>query len=142
MISPEFFTSHAINSLKIDTAMTFAGIWCYADDYGRGEDDVDLIKATVWPRRREQSIKRIQDHLDVLAERGLICRYEVNGYRLLHCPSWSEHQKLNRPTPSRIAPCPIHEADDYAEFLSSSDTRTEKFRNFSREAHESLMSKS
>ena len=82
MISPEFFTSHAINSLRIDTAMTFAGLWCYADDYGRGEDDVDLIKATVWPRRREQSIKRVQDHLDTLTDKGLVCRYEVNGYRL------------------------------------------------------------
>lgn len=142
MISPEFFTSHAINSLRIDTAMTFAGVWCYADDYGRGEDDVDLIKAAVWPRRREQSVKRVQDHLDVLAERGLICRYEVNGFLLLHCPSWSEHQKLNRPTPSRIPPCPIHEAPAYDEFLASSDTRTEKYRNVSRETHESLMSHS
>ena len=142
MISPEFFTSHAINSLEIDAAMTFAGLWCYADDYGRAEDDVDLVKATVWPRRRSQTIKRVERHLDELESRGLICRYEVNGFRLLHCPSWSEHQRLNRPTPSRIAPCPIHEAGEYEEFLGSSDTRTEKYRDFSRITHESLMSDS
>jgi hypothetical protein len=140
MISPEFFTSHAINSLRIDAAMTFAGLWCYADDYGRAEDDVDLIKAAVWPRRRDQSINRIRQHLDDLEQRGLICRYTVNDFALLHCPSWSEHQKLNRPTPSKMPPCPIHEARDYDEFLNASDSAREKYRNVSRLAHESLMS--
>ena len=140
MISPEFFTSQAINSLEIDTAMTFAGIWCYCDDHGRGEDDVDLIKAAVWPRRRSQTLKRIERHLDELAARSLICRYTVNGFALLHCPSWSEHQKLNRPTPSKIAPCSVHEPDEYEAFACGSDTRMEKFRNVAQLAHESLRS--
>lgn len=142
LISPEFFTSSAVNSLKIDAAMTFVGLWCYADDEGRAEDDVDLIKAAVWPRRREQSVRRIEGHLEALHDAGLLCRYEINGYRLLHLPSWSEHQKPSHPTSSRVAPCPIHEAPLYDEFLSGSDSRREKFRDFSREVRESLASAS
>ena len=142
LISPEFFTSSAVNSLKIDAAMTFVGLWCYADDEGRAEDDVDLIKAAVWPRRREQSARRIEGHLDALHDAGLLCRYEINGSRLIHLPSWSEHQKPSHPTPSRVAPCPIHEAGEYDEFLNASDSRREKFRDFSREARESLASAS
>lgn len=138
LISPEFFTSGAINALEIDTAMTFVGLWCYADDEGRGEDDTDLIKAAVWPRRRQQSVKRIARHLDTLFDANLICRYEVNGYRLIHLPSWSEHQKPSHATASRIPPCPMHEADAYYEFVHGSDQRRDKYRDIAREIRESL----
>ena len=36
MLSPEFFTSGPVAELPISAVVTFAGLWCYFDDYGRG----------------------------------------------------------------------------------------------------------
>lgn len=39
MIHPEFFKSRKVASLSHRARLTWAGLWIYADDYGRGLDD-------------------------------------------------------------------------------------------------------
>lgn len=128
MMAPEFFSSAPVNRLSIPAMMTFAGLWCYFDDYGRGEDDAALVKATVWPRRRAQTEQRIGKDLDSMAAEGLICRYEVGGERLMHTPSWDEHQKISHKTASKLPPCPKHEPDDYESYLRQSGDSRDRFR--------------
>ena len=48
-IKPETFTSEDVNSLTLPARWTFAGLWCYVDDEGRGRADPRLVKASVWP---------------------------------------------------------------------------------------------
>src|SRR5262245_11670581 len=95
MLSPEFFTSGPVNNLPVTAMVTFAGLWCYFDDAGRGEDDAALVKSVVWPRRRSQSEARVASDLAAIAAQNLICRYEVGSVRLIHSPSWQEHQKVS-----------------------------------------------
>lgn len=129
MLSPDFFSSKPVNNLSLDAMLTFAGLWVYLDDYGRGEDDADLIKSTVWPRRRTVTEKKVRAHLDAIEKQSLICRYVVADCPLIHIPSWSEHQKISHPTDSRIPPCPSHERAVYEEFLNGSDPARERFRS-------------
>ena len=138
MLSPEFFTSSTINELPIQAAMTFAGLWCYCDDYGRGEDDVTMIKATIWPRRRAISERKVAEDLAILADAGLICRYQVQDHALLHVISWSEHQKPAHPTASKLCPCYEHERAARTKFFESDAPYVQKYRSDSRGAHESL----
>lgn len=139
LIAPEFFTSKTVNDLSSsDVRLTFIGLWCYADDDGRAEDDADLIKAAVWPRQRRIGGSKIRAHLQELHDHGLICRYTVNGHPLLHLPSWREHQKPSHPTPSRIAPCEIHEPDEWHDFLNDDDHRREKYRDIAGVIRESF----
>ena len=100
MLSPEFFSSAPVNRLPIPAMITFAGLWCYLDDYGRGEDDAALVKAVVWPRRRSQTEAKVAADLDAIEGERLTCRYEASGERLIHIPSWDEHQKISHKTPS------------------------------------------
>jgi hypothetical protein len=132
MLSPEFFSSAPVNRLPYTAMITFAGLWCYFDDYGRGEDDPALIKAAIWPRRRAMTEAKVAHDVDVIEAEGLICRYshtaghlssrelstvkEWQSYhpviatrRVIHIPSWAEHQKISHPTPSKLPPCPEHE---------------------------------
>lgn len=135
MLSPEFFTSGPVNRLSIPAMVTFAGLWCYVDDYGRGEDDTALIKAAIWPRRRSQSEAKVAADLDAIAAEGLICRYVAGKgsakpdsevvtewsrnqpvttlLRLIHMPTWDEHQKISHKTASKLPPCPEHEPSAY-----------------------------
>lgn len=129
MLSPEFFTSGPVNRLPIPAMVTFAGLWCYFDDYGRGEDDPDLVKAVVWPRRKAQTPKRIAADLDAIAGQNLICRYEVGGVQLMHALSWTEHQKISHRTDSKLPPCPDHETALWTFFVQDSGGAMDRFRN-------------
>jgi hypothetical protein len=131
MISPEFFTSIAVNALPIAAMVTFAGLWIYFDDYGRGEDDTALIKAAVWPRRRAVSERVIAAHLDLIEAEHLICRYQIVGYPIMHSPSWHEHQKISHRAEPRLPPCPEHEPGLHDDFRRDSGGPLEKFRSTS-----------
>jgi hypothetical protein len=155
MLSPEFFSSAPVNRLPIPAAMTFAGLWCYLDDFGRGEDDAALVKAVVWPRRRSQTEAKVARDLDLIVAESLLCRYVTpvihsqelvkipsrdHAERLIHSPSWPEHQKISHPTPSKFMPCPIHEIQLHAAYLRECTRFPESLARGSRPPPEQLPS--
>lgn len=142
MLDPAFFTSGPVNKLPVTAMVTFAGLWCYFDDYGRGEDDPALVKAAVWPRRRSQTEAKVAADLDAIEAGHLICRYEVGGVSLMHSTSWDEHQKISHPTASKLPPCPRHESGLYDFFLRESGDGRDRFRNGSGNAPESFAKQS
>ena len=129
MLSPEFFISAPVNRLPVTAVITFAGLWCYFDDYGRGEDDAALVKAVVWPRRRAHTEAKVASDLDLIAAEDLICRYEMDGLKVIHSTSWDEHQKISHKTPSRLPPCPLHEPDDHAAYVRLHPPKLHTLRN-------------
>ena len=132
MLSKSFFSSHTIAALPLSARYTFTGLWCYCDDQGRAEDDVLLIKAAVWPLDRGYTEGKIAKDLLAIEAAGLICRYQVNGFPLLHCPSWHEHQKLSHPATPRLPPCDLHECEAAALFNAGQfENISAKFRRAS-----------
>lgn len=108
-IKPEMFRSFTVSGWPVAVRWTFAGLLTYCDDAGRGADDPRLIKAEVYPIDDEVTARRVDQHLGAIEKTGPLCRYQVDGRRYLHITSWAEHQRINRPTQSRIPPCPLHE---------------------------------
>lgn len=106
MLHPEFFTSETVASVSRDARLTFAGLWVYADDKGRGKDVAALVKAAVWPLDDDVTRHDVEGHLVELAGAGLICRYTDDDAPLLHVVKWDEHQRISHPTPSKLAGCP------------------------------------
>ena len=107
-IKPSMFTSMTVSSWPIEVRWTFAGLLTYVDDQGRGLDEPRLIKAEVWPLDDKITAKKVDEHLKMLTDSGPVCRYTEAGKPLLHIVSWREHQRVNRPTPSKFAQCPTH----------------------------------
>ncbi|BAL85487.1 putative phage protein [Actinoplanes missouriensis 431] len=109
-IKPEFFTSLAIASLTLEARLTFIGLWTHVDDEGRCVDDARLIKAAVWPLDDRLS-SDVELDLKALSESSLITRYTVGARSFLAITNWNEHQRINRPTRSKIpAPPPAETA--------------------------------
>lgn len=131
MISPEFFTSRTLNGLPVQSMLTFAGLWCYVDDLGRGEDDVVMVKAAIWPRRRAVTEAKVEADLATLDKAYLICRYAVGGVDLLHVVNWTEHQRISHPAKSKLPPCQHHDPGLWAFFQKDDDPALEKFRRAS-----------
>jgi hypothetical protein len=104
-IKPDFFTSLTIADLTYEQRLTFIGLWTHVDDEGRCVDDARLIKAAIWPLD-DRSAADVEKDLGALSECSLILRYSLNQKRYLAVRSWSEHQKINRPTASKLPPPP------------------------------------
>ena len=108
-IKPTMFSSLTVCAWPVEVRWTFAGLFTYLDDKGRALDETRLIKAELYPLDDKMTPRKVEEHLTIIASSGPLCRYEVAGQRYMHVTSWREHQRINRPTPSRIPPCPQHE---------------------------------
>lgn len=100
-IKPEFFTSLTIADLTPEQRLTFIGLWTHVDDEGRCVDDPRLIKAAIWPLD-DRTAADIEVDLKALTESSLITRYTLNRKRYLAVTNWAEHQRINRPTESKL----------------------------------------
>lgn len=100
-IKPEFFTSLTVADLTPHERLTFIGLWTHCDDSGRAVDDARLIKAAVWPLD-DRTAADVESDLRALSESSLITRYTLNRRPYLAVNGWQEHQKINRPTPSKL----------------------------------------
>lgn len=123
-IKPEFFTSLTVADLTPEQRLTFIGLWTHADDEGRCVDDPRLIKAAIWPLD-DRTAADIEIDLKALTESSLITRYVLNRKRYLAVTNWSEHQRINRPTESKLpAPEEGEEPDPEPPTSNDSDSRS------------------
>jgi hypothetical protein len=105
-IKPDAFHSDSLSTVSILARWTFAGLWTYCDDEGRGRADARLIKAALFPIDDTTTLSDVLGALNELESIGAICRYRVEDKTYLHVPKWEEHQKINRPTESKLPACP------------------------------------
>lgn len=99
-LRPGFFRSQDLKGLPFQTRILYAGLWCMADRRGRLLDDPDLIKADVLPFDKVP----VEKHLEMLAERCVIERYEVDGNRCIWIPTFLRHQHPHPNEPESVLP--------------------------------------
>lgn len=106
-IKPEFFTSATISSIADPWArLQFVGELTYVDDKGRGRDDARLLKAALFPLDDDVTVGDVGRWQEHLAGAGLIERYEVEDRAYFRVRGWTEHQRINRPSPSKLPASP------------------------------------
>jgi len=115
-VKPEIRTSLTVAEWPREVRYAWILLWGYLDDEGRGRDDTRLIAADLFPLDRDVTEKKLNTWLDLMATTKTteddippLCRYEVAGQRYIHAVKWADHQRINRPSSSRLPPCPIHE---------------------------------
>ncbi|MFF4534291.1 hypothetical protein ACFY1P_34090 [Streptomyces sp. NPDC001407] len=109
-IKPEAFVSESLAACAVTAERTFFGLLTQADDHGRHRDHPAIIAGTLWPLRPEHTPLDVEDDLQQLASAGLICRYTgCDGRGYLHIAAWAKHQKIDRPSASRLPLCSTHD---------------------------------
>lgn len=111
-IKPDAFLSESLSQVDFFTRWTFAGIWTYLDDHGYGRGDARLIRAALFPLDDGVTVGKVTTAIESLVEIGSLCIYEVEGKRYIHSPNWQDHQRVNRPTASKLPHCPDHDGTD------------------------------
>ncbi|MFC8778837.1 hypothetical protein [Streptomyces nigra] len=110
-IKPEAFVSESLAAVSLTAERTFLGLLTQADDQGRHRDHAAIIAGQLWVLRPEHTPSDVETDLAQLADAGLICRYKGPDHRrYLHVVTWHQHQKINRPSKSRLPGCPVHDA--------------------------------
>ncbi|MFE6101288.1 hypothetical protein ACFVQ4_15105 [Streptomyces laurentii] len=110
-IKPEAFVSESLAEVSVEAERTFFGLLTQSDDHGRHRDNAAIIAGLLWPLRAEHTSVHVEDDLHQLATARLICRYTgCDGRRYLHIVTWAEHQKIDKPSQSRLPSCPQHQA--------------------------------
>lgn len=108
-IKPEAFTSESLAEVSVTAERTFFGLLTQADDHGRFRDNAAIIAGLLWPLRADHTPVDVEGDLQQLAAAGLLCRYTgCDGRHYLHVVTWFEHQKIDKPSQSRIPACPHH----------------------------------
>jgi len=103
-IKPEFWRSQDIAELAWEDRLLFIGLWSYVDDNGVGRDDPRIITADLFALdsgEYRDTLARVADGLNTLAERGRIMRYTVEGAAYLEIVNWDRHQRIDRPNKAR-----------------------------------------
>ncbi|MFE2553712.1 hypothetical protein ACFXGI_35085 [Streptomyces sp. NPDC059355] len=109
-IKPEAFASESLAAVSLSAERTFFGLLTQADDKGRIRDQAAVIARQLWSLRREHGPVEVEDDLTQLGAAESICRYEgEDGRQYLHVVAFTLHQKINRPSISRIPSCPHHD---------------------------------
>jgi len=100
-IKPEFWQHEDLSELPEATHMLAAALLNHADDEGYFNANPRLLQAQCFPLR-EPSVS-VQESLIHLSNVGYIRLYEgSDGKSYGHIVAFLEHQKVNRPTPSKI----------------------------------------
>lgn len=91
-IKPDAFKSETLSRVSRGARWTFAGLWTYVDDAGRGIYNPRLIWAELYPLDDATTVQDVIDDLEALEAIGAIVRYEVDGKVYLAIPAFDKHQ--------------------------------------------------
>ncbi|WP_328886144.1 hypothetical protein [Streptomyces sp. NBC_00316] len=111
-VKPDLFVNERVAACSVTAVVTYIGLFTQSDDHGRHRDNPAIIAGLLWPLRAEHTPVHVEEDLQHLADTGLICRYAgCDGKRYLHITGWYEHQKIDRPSQSRLPACVAHHSD-------------------------------
>lgn len=94
IIKESMCSSEKIAGLTDFEFRLWIGLITQADDAGRGDARPAIIKGRVFPFRERLSIKDIDAALQVLAAKGCVSLYTVDGKPYFLFPGWVKHQRV------------------------------------------------
>jgi hypothetical protein len=100
-IKPEFPQSENIGKLSRDSRLLYIQLWTIADDSGRARAASRMLASLLYPYD-DDARDLIDRWLDELEGGGHIRRYDVGGSYYLEIVKWLEHQKIDKPSASRL----------------------------------------
>jgi hypothetical protein len=102
-IKPEFPQSESLGGVSRDARLLFILLWTQADDAGRLRGAPRMLASILFPYD-DDAKEQIERWLGELAHAKCIRRYEVDGTQYIDIPKWLQHQKIDKPSPSKFPP--------------------------------------
>lgn len=100
-IKPEFAQSETIGALSREARLLFILIWTVVDDEGRTRGASRLLASLLYPYDADVP-ELIEGWLAELEQNKAIRRYEIEGSSYVEIVNWLKHQKIDKPSKSRL----------------------------------------
>ena len=102
-LKPELPQSESMGRVSRDARLLFIQLWTIADDSGRARGNSRMLASLLFPYD-DDAPHLIDGWLDELEREGCIRRYVVDGQKYLDIPNWLKHQKIEKPSQSKLPP--------------------------------------
>lgn len=103
-IKPEFPESESMGRVSRDARLLFILLWTASDDAGRLRGNSRMLASRLLPYD-EDAPSLIDGWLAELVREKSIVIYKVDGQTYIQIRNWLIHQKIDKPSKSKIPPC-------------------------------------
>ena len=100
-IKPEFWESESLGKVSREARLLFIGLFSCCDDVGRARASSRLLASRLFPYD-DDAFKRLPGWMAELEKQGCIRIYVVDGESYLDLPKWANHQKIDKPSISKL----------------------------------------
>lgn len=100
-IKPEFPQSESMGRVSRESRLCFILLWTLADDAGRLRGNSRMLASLLYPYD-DDAKELIDGWLSELSTEGCIARYEVQGTSYVQISQWLDHQKIDKPSASKL----------------------------------------
>jgi hypothetical protein len=100
-IKPEFPQSESMGRVSRDARLLFIQLWTICDDEGRSRGNSRMLASLLFPYD-DDAPKLLDGWVKELEDEGCIDRYEVEGSTYIQIKKWQKHQKIDKPTASKL----------------------------------------
>ena len=100
-IKPEFPHSESMGRISRDARLAFVMLWTIADDSGRLRGNSRMLASLLFPYD-DDAPQLMDSWLKELEGEKCVVRYQVDGQSYLQVCNWLNHQKIDKPTPSKL----------------------------------------
>ncbi len=104
-IKPEFPQSESMGRVSRESRLCFILLFTLADDAGRLRGNSRMLASLLFPYD-DDAKKHIESWLTELEREKCICRYTIDDDQYIQINQWLKHQKIDKPTASKIPPPP------------------------------------
>lgn len=101
-IKPEFWQHPKVMAVSRDARLLFLGLLNEVDDEGRMRWSAKRVAGVVFPGDEDVNGVEVEAWTVALEQAGLVIRYADQHGPLLAIPGFSEHQRVDRASPSRL----------------------------------------
>ena len=124
MLSPDIWESQSFSSLSDLSKIVFIGLISLADDDGRGKANPAFIKSTLFPYDENRRVAEVKSALSQIARCTSTQFYSVNGNDYYFLKNWTEWQKIDKPSKSKLPPPPSATDSGVGALLPESEKNT------------------
>jgi len=100
-IKPEFWESESLGRVSREARLLFIGLFSCCDDHGRARASSRLLASRLYPYD-DDALKKLPAWIEELEKEHCIRLYKVNGESYLDIPKWLNHQKIDKPSASKL----------------------------------------
>lgn len=100
-IKPEFPQSESMGRVSREARLLFVNLWTLSDDAGRARGASRMLASLLYPYD-DDAPSLIDGWLAELEAEGCVTRYISDGSTYLQINKWLEHQKIDKPSKSKI----------------------------------------